>query len=90
MKIHRIDSKGFYGTGEIETWTVTFDRSGEPTGAIIIGRLGAHDDPQATRFIANAEDDRDLLQSMTEADLVGVSGTVTVNEAQGRNQFRAG
>jgi len=78
------------GTGEIETWTVTFDRNGGPTAAIVVGRLGAHDDPQATRFIANAGDDRDLLQSMTEADLVGVSGTVTVNEEQGRNLFRAG
>ncbi len=78
------------GTGEIETWTVTFDRSGEPTGAIVAGRLGAHDDPQATRFIANAGDDRALLQSMTEADLVGVFGTVTNSAEQGRNLFRAG
>lgn len=78
------------GKGEIETWTVTFDRSGEPTSAIIIGRLGAYDDPQATRFIANAGDDRALLQSMTEVDLVGDSGTVTTNEEQGRNLFKMG
>lgn len=74
------------GQGEIETWTVTFDRKGEPTAAVIIGRLGAHDDPQATRFVANVADDRDLLLSMTGRDLVGLGGRVETAE-DGQNLF---
>ncbi|MDF1720414.1 MAG: acetyl-CoA acetyltransferase [Minwuia sp.] len=64
------------GEGEIETWTVLFGRDGAPSGAVIIARLGAHDDPAATRFIANAPNDLDLLLSMTKRDMVGVSGVV--------------
>ena len=74
------------GEGELETWTVTFDRNGDPTAAIIIGRLGAHDDPQAIRFIANAPDDRDVLLSMTERDMVGERGSV-LRKGQDTNVF---
>lgn len=64
------------GEGEIETWTVLFGRDGAPAGAVIIGRLGAHDDPSATRFIANAPNDPDLLLSMTARDMVGARGNI--------------
>jgi len=75
------------GEGEIETWTVLFGRDGNPAGAVIIGRLGAHDDPTATRFIAHAPDDPDLLLSMTERDLVGAAGRIGQG-TYGRNLFR--
>ena len=64
------------GDAHIETYTVTFGRSNEPEMGIVVGRIGAADDPQAPRFIANTVKDPGLLDAMTKEDFLGRTGTV--------------
>lgn len=73
------------GQATIETYTVSYDREGEPQLGIVIGRL---DDGR--RFIANVPaEDRALLESMTEREFVGVRGAVRHDAATGINRFSA-
>jgi acetyl-CoA C-acetyltransferase len=76
------------GEATIETYTVTYGRDGAPGRGIIIGRLGAHDDPAAPRFLANAPDDADLLSAMTKQDFIGAEGAVV--QDGGINRFIPG
>lgn len=69
------------GAAEIETYTVPFDRDGNPEPAIIIGRL-----PTGQRFFANTRPDRDLLLAMTREEFIGRKGRVTT-DANNRNLF---
>jgi len=72
----------------VETYTVAFDREGEPEQGIVIGRLGA--DGTGERFFANTEADRELLWSMTREEFVGQRGRVSRDPETGRNVFVAG
>jgi acetyl-CoA C-acetyltransferase len=54
------------GVGQVETYTVLFDREGEPQQGIVIGRLD-----EERRFIANTEGDPELLRWMTQEEMVG-------------------
>lgn len=54
------------GVGQVETYTVLFDREGEPQQGIVIGRLD-----EKRRFIANTEGDPELLRWMTQEEMVG-------------------
>jgi acetyl-CoA C-acetyltransferase len=65
------------GDANIETYSVVYGRTGGPESGMVIGRIGAIDDPEAPRFISVLPDDGDLLQAMTEEEFVGRSGTVT-------------
>ncbi|MFC1856997.1 acetyl-CoA acetyltransferase [Thermodesulfobacteriota bacterium] len=59
------------GSGTVETYTVVFGRDGEPEKGIVIGRL-----KNGRRFLANTPKDKALLENMTTADPLGLSGTV--------------
>lgn len=104
--VDALPSPGFVeqaeGPAEIETYTVAFDREGNPEQAIIIGRLstdsdvgaqhavpgGAEDDIRLSqpRFFANTPPDRDLLLAMTREEFIGHKGHVST-DADGRNVF---
>jgi acetyl-CoA C-acetyltransferase len=58
------------GQGQIETYTVAFDRD-QPSGGIIFGRL-----PQGDRFVATVPKDPALLAQMVTTDQLGRCGTV--------------
>ncbi|MGF1606600.1 MAG: acetyl-CoA acetyltransferase [Rhodothalassiaceae bacterium] len=70
------------GPARIETYTVSFDRTG-PSRAILIGRLKA----DGARFIANIPaEDADALASLMAADQVGQS--IEVHTERGRSRAR--
>lgn len=83
------------GAASVESYTVVFDREGEPERGIVIGRLGDGEKPGARpdgrpsgRFIANTAPDKDLLWSLTREDFIGASGRVSYDAESGRNLFR--
>ncbi|MBI4831289.1 MAG: acetyl-CoA acetyltransferase [Candidatus Lindowbacteria bacterium] len=59
------------GKASLETFTVVYDRDGQPDYAIIIGR---QDDGQ--RFIANTSGDSSLFEHLMTHDVVGLKGKV--------------
>lgn len=61
----------YEGPGQVETYTILFDRSGEPTQGIIIGRTQNSD-----RFLAFMERDKSLLNELTQKELIGLPGSV--------------
>jgi len=74
------------GAAIIESYTVQFNREGEPEMGIVIGRLGNGEKPGA-RFIANTPADADLMRAMTREEFVGASGRVSHDAESGRNVF---
>jgi acetyl-CoA C-acetyltransferase len=62
-----------HGRGVIETYTVVHDRDGSPARGIVIGRL---DDGR--RFLADAPEDREVLEDLEAREGVGRAGTVTL------------
>jgi len=60
------------GEGEIETYTVVYDRQQQPTQGIVLGRM---DDGR--RFLANTPNDADLLEGMTRDEAIGRRGDVS-------------
>jgi acetyl-CoA C-acetyltransferase len=69
-----------HGVGAVETYTVVFDRAGEPKFGIVFGRLET-----GGRFIANAEPDPELLRWMTQEEMVGRRAKVRHDAETGRN-----
>ena len=74
------------GAAIIESYTVQFNREGEPEMGIVIGRLGNGEKPGA-RFIANTPADAGLMRAMTREEFVGASGRVTHDAESGKNVF---
>lgn len=72
------------GPATVETYTVVFDRQGEPAEGIVIGRL---DGGQGPRFLANTPADRELLSAMCQEEFVGKAGRVRYDRSQGKNVF---
>ena len=70
------------GPATIETYTVLHGRDGQPEYAIVIGRLA-----DGSRFIANTEPDRSVLQAMTTTEMVGAGGAVRHDRASEKNVF---
>jgi acetyl-CoA C-acetyltransferase len=68
------------GAGVVETYTVVFDREGEPELGIVFGRL-----EDGSRFIANTEPGRELLRWMTQEEMVGRRAKVRHDAETGRN-----
>jgi acetyl-CoA C-acetyltransferase len=68
------------GAGAVETYTVVFDRAGEPEFAIVVGRL-----EDGGRFIANTEPDPELLRWMTQEEMVDRRAKVRHDGQTGRN-----
>lgn len=75
------------GDATIETYTVAFNRDGEPEQGIVIGRLTDGPDGQGTRFFANTPPDAELLTDMTREEYIGRAGTVTHDPATQKNTF---
>ncbi|MDO8614381.1 MAG: acetyl-CoA acetyltransferase [Dehalococcoidia bacterium] len=85
------------GSAVVETYTVAFNREGEPEQGIIVGRLHPHPQPlsrsagegsSAPRFFANTEPDPALLWQMTREEFVGRRGSVVFDPATRKNAFR--
>ncbi|HEV8573105.1 MAG TPA: acetyl-CoA acetyltransferase [Dehalococcoidia bacterium] len=70
------------GNATVETYTVIFNREGEPEQGIVIGRL---ENGAGARFFANTPPDRELMLAMTREEFVGARGTVRSDD--GRNMF---
>ncbi len=73
------------GDATVETYTVIFNREGEPEQGIVIGRL---DNGSGERFFANTPPNRDLMLAMTREEFVGRLGSVRTED--GRNVFEPG
>ncbi len=73
------------GDAMVETYTVIFNREGEPEQGIVIGRL---DNGSGSRFFANTPPDRELMLSITREEFVGRHGCVRVENE--RNVFEVG
>jgi acetyl-CoA C-acetyltransferase len=77
------------GDATVETYTVIFNRDGEPEQGIVIGRLSSvaqgPGPADAPRFFSNTPPDRDLMLAMTREEFVGRRGRVRVED--GRNVF---
>ncbi len=90
-KIDAADSPPFVEEAEgpafIETYTVAFDREGQPQQGIVIGRLGADGGP-SPRFLANTPPDPELLWAMTRQEFVGRRGRVSPDVESNKNVFR--
>ena len=79
------------GDATVETYTVIFNREGEPEQGIVIGRLGSltqdADTRDVSRFFANTPPDRELMLAMTHEEFVSARGRVRSED--GRNVFEA-
>ncbi len=73
------------GAGTIETYTVVYDREGQPDYAIVIGVLDS-----GGRFIANVANDKDALESMSSTEHVGARGHVRHDGTSKKNTFAIG
>jgi acetyl-CoA C-acetyltransferase len=71
------------GAATIETYTVAFNREGEPEQAIVVGRLGTGE-----RFFANTDADAALMWQMTREEFVGRTGAVAFDAGTRKNVFR--
>jgi len=71
------------GKACVETYTVIFNREGEPEQAIVIGRL---DDGSGARFFASGPPDHNLMLAMTREEFVGTHGHV--RSENGRNVYQ--
>jgi len=67
------------GPGEVETYTVIYDRQGAPQRGIVLGRLDSGE-----RFVANTPSDRALLESMVASEFCGQRGTLSCHDGLGR------
>jgi len=68
------------GTGTVEAYTVLFDREGQPTRGIALGRTQAGE-----RFLANTPDDRTSLEGFLAKEGVGRIGKLSSHD--GHNRF---
>ena len=68
------------GGGTVEAYTVLFDREGQPTRGIVLGRTQNGD-----RFLANTPDDRDSLEAFLASGDVGSVGKLSSHD--GHNRF---
>ena len=70
------------GDATVETYTVIFNREGEPEQGIVIGRLS---DGSGARFFANTPAGSRSMLAMTREEFVGTHGRVRSED--GRNVF---
>jgi len=59
------------GSGTVETYTVMFDRSGQPEQGLVLGRLES-----GKRFVAQTPRDKQVLAQMIGEDPIGQTGKV--------------
>ncbi|MEO8457320.1 MAG: acetyl-CoA acetyltransferase [Chloroflexota bacterium] len=70
------------GGATVETYTVVFNRDGQPESGIVVGRL-----LDGERFFANTPPDAELLTAMTREEFVGRPGSVSYDAATQKNTF---
>lgn len=70
------------GSATVETYTVVFNREGEPESGIVIGRL-----EDGTRFLSNTPADAGLLMAITREEFIGRKGRVSHDAATQKNTF---
>ncbi len=74
------------GEGTVETYTVLYGRDNQPQQGVVIGRLGELGDPEAERFVAMVLGDREVLEEMTQQDMIGSKGSASSGSEH--NRFR--
>jgi len=72
------------GAAIIETYTVAFDRKGQPEQGVVIGCL---EQDEGGRFFANTEPDQEAMRAMTREEFIGRRGRVSPDAESGRNVF---
>ena len=70
------------GNATVETFSVMFDRDGQPEHGLVIGSLAS-----GARFVARTRTDRTTLSQMTQEDVIGYSGRVTHGKATNLFEF---
>ncbi len=70
------------GNGTVETYTLLFDRLGQPKQGVIVGRL-----QNGQRFLANTEESEDIFSNMMQEEIVGLKGTVKSGDAANKFYF---
>jgi acetyl-CoA C-acetyltransferase len=69
------------GPASVETYTIVYDRDGDPARGIIVGRLTDTNE----RFLANTPEDPRLLADLAKLEVIGTTGTVGRDD--GKNLF---
>ena len=69
-----------HGSGTVESFTVLFDREGQPARGIVLGRTQTGE-----RFLANTPDDRASLEDFLASQDVGSVGKLSSHD--GHNRF---
>jgi acetyl-CoA C-acetyltransferase len=70
------------GPATVETYTVSFNRDGEPEMGIVVGRLQSGE-----RFLANTPPEPELLLRMTREEFVGCAGSVAHDSQTQKNTW---
>ncbi len=70
------------GKAKVESYTVLYDREGEPYAATVIGR--GEDD---NRFIAKIKPEKNVLEQMTREEIIGKRGRVEYDSKDALNWF---
>ena len=70
------------GKGMVESYTVLYDRDGEPYEGIVIGRETSNN-----RFLAKVKPEKGLLEAMTREEIIGKRGKVEYDTSSARNWF---
>lgn len=70
------------GRGIVETYTVNYNRAGQPTGALVIGR-----DAHSNRFLARVKAEEGVLEQMTREEPIGRSGRIEYDSSTSTNWF---
>jgi len=78
VKLHKETS----GKARVESYTVLYDRDGEPHAAIVIGR-----DESENRFLASVEPEKSIFEQMTREEIIGKRGKVKYDPATEKNWF---
>lgn len=70
------------GKGMVESYTVLYDRDGEPYEGIVIGR-----ETSKNRFLAKVKPEKGLLEVMTREEIIGKQGKVEYDTSSATNWF---
>ena len=70
------------GEGMVESYTVLYDRDGEPYEGIVIGRETSNN-----RFLAKVKPEKGILEVMTREEIIGKRGQVEYDTSSATNWF---
>jgi len=70
------------GKARVESYTILYDRDGEPCAATVIGR-----EENDNRFIAKIKPEKNVLEQMTREEIIGKHGRVDYDPAKAINWF---